>query len=93
MSNIHRVEYQEQFVFIWFMEQDTGHEKNIIKVYAVASSLNEARRHVLGVPGLGYVARTLVENNEPLVCAVPFAEVNISANGKVGSAIHAERRG
>ena len=94
MSNkIHRLEYQEQLVFIWFLEQDTGTERNTIKIYAVAPNIEGARRHVMGIPGLGSVARHLVENTEPIVCETPFAEANISANGRVGSLIRAERMG
>lgn len=92
MEKIHRIEHQETLIFIWFLDIDNGSEKNVVKIYAVATSLEGARRHVMNVPGTGEVIRTLVEKTEPLVCAVPFAEVNISANGKVSSMIRAERR-
>lgn len=93
-GTIYRVEQKSQSVFIWFLEQDTGQEKNIIKVYAVASDIGEARRQVLSVPGLAWVIRDLVGSQNPsVVCGVPFAEVNISANGKVASVIQAERLG
>ncbi len=93
MNKIHLLQFEQQFVFIWFLQQDTGQELNTIKVYAVAHSIEAARRQVMSVPRLALTIRHLVEQTEPLVCKTPFAEVNISANGKVATMIQGERAG
>mgnify|MGYP003418136860 CR=1 FL=1 len=77
-------------VFMWFGSQKgNGYDipTETVKVYAVAEDLPAARRQldkILSMPNVkgANQLRNVINTTRPQVFAVPFAEVNISHNGK-----------